>query len=454
MTHDWPPKDKVLLVLCGGLGLGLRFWNLDGKSLWLDEAYSVWRAALPIGKIWNMTSDPHPPGYYLLLHQFLTLGTSETTARLPSAIASVLSVVLLFVLGKRLFRRDVGYLATALLAVSALDIWYAQETRMYVFVGTTALLAAIGVTIPSWRGVFIVATGLTLGLYLDYAMLPLWFAMSGILAVFCSTNTRWPGSLYVWLSGSLLAALATIPLWPHLHTLSRIIGGSYLMQDLTRLLGLSTLSGSAYGLVLASLGIISATTTLSFRFLSRRSPAAAATIGASALLTVAVLSPFPRLYTLKKFLVTGWPFVVLLTAWLITCSPRWRSPLTRLVLVASVIAAAVGAVSVAKDDWRGVVAYLDSHREPGEEIWLDPSSDSIPYNYYKPTHAPFLSQLKDEALDPDHLVARTTIWLVVQRRFGWTSPGSPSEAWLDRNSTLTKQVPFARLELRRYEVVP
>ena len=93
-----------------------------------------------------MTADPHPPGYYMLLHAALRVGASDASARLPSAIVSIVSIGLLFALTCRLVNRQAAWLAGALLALSPLDIWYAQEARMYVFVGAAALLAALGAT--------------------------------------------------------------------------------------------------------------------------------------------------------------------------------------------------------------------------------------------------------------------------------------------------------------------
>ena len=44
IAGDLPARRLVLAAAV--VGLWLRVWNLDGKSLWLDEVYSVWRAGL------------------------------------------------------------------------------------------------------------------------------------------------------------------------------------------------------------------------------------------------------------------------------------------------------------------------------------------------------------------------------------------------------------------------
>jgi uncharacterized membrane protein len=402
-----------------------------------------------VGEIWEMTSDPHPPGYYLLLHAALRFGTSETTVRLPSAIVSVVSVGLLFVLGRRLVNRQVAWLAATLLAVSPLEIWYAQEARMYACVGAAALLAAVGATMPRWPGVVVLATGLTLGLYLDYVMLPLWVALGAAWVILCWKRARGPASLDVWLLGSMIAGFAASPLWAHLHvSLSQQVAGSYITEDVRRFVDLRALSSSTYVFLLAGLSVLAAASTVGLGLLSRRFPDATAAVCISALIAVTMFVPLPRLYTLKKFAVTGWPFVVLVAAWLADQTPRWRSQLTRWAVAASLVAAVVSAVGVHKDDWRALVAYVNAEVPADEQVWLDPPWDSMAYNHYNPRTPPISSQ-PDASLS-QLLDSRQTLWLVVQRRFGAAIPGSPSEEWLDRNAGLTRRVSFDRLELRRY----
>ena len=49
----------------------------------------------------------------------------------------------------------------------------------------------------------------------------------------------------------------------------------------------------------------------------RRLPFSAGVLSVAVLLAAAVLVPAPRLYSLKKLIVTGWSFIVLVAAWLI-----------------------------------------------------------------------------------------------------------------------------------------
>lgn len=135
----------ALLVLVTLLALGLRFYRLDGQSLWYDEAFSVYLARMDMGEITTRTAaDIQPPLYYYLLHGWIQLfGDSEFAVRSLSALLGILSVPLAYLLAERLFQnRLAGLLAALLLAISPLHIWYGQETRMYTLLTFLGMLSS------------------------------------------------------------------------------------------------------------------------------------------------------------------------------------------------------------------------------------------------------------------------------------------------------------------------
>jgi 4-amino-4-deoxy-L-arabinose transferase-like glycosyltransferase len=115
------------------LAVGLRFWRLNGQSLWADEGNS---AALAL-RSWTDISqaaaaDIHPPLYYWLLSLWVKIfGLSESGLRSLSVVVGAATVGLTFDLGRRLFGRVAGLLAAFLLAMAPLPVYYAQEARMY-----------------------------------------------------------------------------------------------------------------------------------------------------------------------------------------------------------------------------------------------------------------------------------------------------------------------------------
>lgn len=128
------------LVLILLLAAGLRFFRLDARSLWFDEALSVLIGRLTLQQVLaGAAGSSHPPGYYLLLHLWQALGTSDWLLRYPSVFASLLSVSLAYRLGVSLFDRRAGLVAALGMAISPLQVYYAQETRMYALVTALAL---------------------------------------------------------------------------------------------------------------------------------------------------------------------------------------------------------------------------------------------------------------------------------------------------------------------------
>jgi len=68
-------------------------------------------------------------------------GTNEAAIRFPSLLFGVLSIYLIFLLGKKIFDEKVGLLASYLLAVSTIHIYYSQNARPYSMVACFVLLS-------------------------------------------------------------------------------------------------------------------------------------------------------------------------------------------------------------------------------------------------------------------------------------------------------------------------
>lgn len=153
------PAGAPLAVLAALLlALVLRTWRLDHLSLWQDEGLSFYRASLgirellggriPLGDL--ITRDVHPPFYFLLLGgwlRLLGLGLNATWgAKVLSLLASLPSIPLVWVLGRRLLGRRNGApaLAAWLGALSPAWLWYSQEVRSYSLLITLGLTAAYG----------------------------------------------------------------------------------------------------------------------------------------------------------------------------------------------------------------------------------------------------------------------------------------------------------------------
>ncbi len=124
----------ILLIL--SFALIIRIISLN-QSFWLDEAINVLAAKNYsfFGIITEYAKgDFHPPGYFIFIWGWLRLfGFSEIAARIPSIIFAIGSIYTTFLIGKKIYSKNLGYLAAFILAINPLHIYYSQEARMYSF---------------------------------------------------------------------------------------------------------------------------------------------------------------------------------------------------------------------------------------------------------------------------------------------------------------------------------
>jgi uncharacterized membrane protein len=131
----------VLSVLLGGW---LRLSGLGARSVTHPEMY-VPGIPLPAGIsepaerltltqviTGTLSSDTHPPGYYILMLPWTRVfGTSLQSMRLPSALLGIACIPLLYALGVLLGRPLSGAVAATFLALSGYHIFWSQVARMF-----------------------------------------------------------------------------------------------------------------------------------------------------------------------------------------------------------------------------------------------------------------------------------------------------------------------------------
>jgi len=151
-SREW--LCRALLILFIVLAFARGVYGLGFNSLWWDESLSLQRANYDLPLVLSneivltdatrqvITFDNHPPLYFLLLHFVVKLaGQSEFALRFPSLAFSVLTVPLLYAVGKYLFDRRVGLVAALFGAISPLYLWYSHEARMYTMLTFFGLLS-------------------------------------------------------------------------------------------------------------------------------------------------------------------------------------------------------------------------------------------------------------------------------------------------------------------------
>ena len=405
----WLPTGLLVLLLVAGTAL--RLAGITRQSLWLDEAFSLYVAAHRFAQILAFVagSDAHPPLYYLLLHVWLIFGPSVLALRLLSALASIGSLVTMFLLSDRPAPRRVALLATAFMACSAFQVWYAQEVRMYALV-TLAVLIAVYALVRAWQqggvGAWVVFTAALLAaLYLDYSAfyvysaLVIWFVVAGrhrahmrrpfvvsglvlVLGYLPWLPAFWRqlfqiGGLTAWIgtaSGAGLTHVLTDLLFNSSNLLQPDVG---LMAELTE--------GFSLALVAAAL------------WLPRRKPAypllALWLSWPCALGIAAGLMGHPILLARNVAVVQPALFVLLAMAvddvWTSRRGRRLallrRAPVAvclGLLIAVNMRAQVMSWTSTFKEDWRGAAALVAANRQSGDLVLFNAYFTEMPFDYY------------------------------------------------------------------------
>ena len=173
----------------------LRTYRLADKNVWWDEGWSVWLSQKDVAWIALRTAmDEHPPLHYWLLHFWnLVAGTDAFAGRFISVFFGVLTVALLYRIGKKIGGKWIGLLAAFLLAIARFHIWWSQDIKNY----TPSIFFAFAAV---WFGLQILDSR---------------FQISSFTA---PVSRRWLiGSLVNWLNSPLFAyaLCAALAVWTH-----------------------------------------------------------------------------------------------------------------------------------------------------------------------------------------------------------------------------------------------
>lgn len=166
-THGY---HKCLLVVII-FGAFLRFYNLGASGTGLFEFNEVAEILVASNNIDNLATairalEFAPPFYHFLLHFWMYIGKSEFILRSFSAIVGVLSIPMIYLVGKELFNEKVGLISALILATSPIHVYYSQITRHYALLVVLSLCSVYyfikilnnaNVTKKTWFG-FVSAT--------------------------------------------------------------------------------------------------------------------------------------------------------------------------------------------------------------------------------------------------------------------------------------------------------
>jgi uncharacterized membrane protein len=171
-----PQAQSLGLVLVLLLGLGLRFWQLDSKPLWLDEVLTALfttghtMRSVPLNLFFPLTDltdlfqyqpglscaeiaqrvsieSVHPPLFFCLLYGWLgwlQLDNWVWAMRALPALWGVAALAAIYWLNRVAFSARAGLLAAGLMAVSPFAVYLSQEARHYTLPMLLITLALAG----------------------------------------------------------------------------------------------------------------------------------------------------------------------------------------------------------------------------------------------------------------------------------------------------------------------
>ncbi|MEG4939367.1 glycosyltransferase family 39 protein [Microcoleus sp. F4-D5] len=240
---------KVLVIFLIGIGIFFRFAHLGQKAIWYDEAFTLLAVSghtvtevqqevldegvIPVAALdkyqhinpdrgvsntvrYLMTSDPqHPPLYYTVVRLWAqAFGDSTAGVRSLSAAISLLIFPSVYWLCLELFEsKAVGWVAIALMAVSPLQIFLAQDARQYGLWMVTILVCSAALLRTLRRETFLnwAIYGLTLAVGLYTHLLTALVAMAHGIYVASQQRFRLNKTIVNYLFATLVGLLIFLP---------------------------------------------------------------------------------------------------------------------------------------------------------------------------------------------------------------------------------------------------
>lgn len=439
------PTWIFLAVPCA-LATTLSLLLLNSKSFWLDEAESLriadaHRHLLAVA----FTDGGNFALYYVLLHEWLRLGTSDGFVRLLSVISAVLSVAALFALGRHLGGRLLGAIAAGMLAINPFFIAYAQEARGYSLLlllsilSTYFLVRAIEEPGLPWRWAAYVATAVLM----VYTHLFGLFVLAAHAATLPFLPQRVPWRFGLASAASILGLLLPLARVASRHGTESIAW----IPPVSIPLAVQMLSSVAGGPALAVLFVV----LVAYALVSSLGPNARSASPAPFLplllmwlvVPIALAALFSalgvRIFFPRYLIVVLAPIVLLAAVGVVRIPRRWvASALVAIVAVLSAQGLWLYYFFSPKEDWRGAAAFIASGATRGDALVCVPAWENVPLQHaasevVEPHGFPALIPVADigqtgmAAFDPgvhgalaQGLARHARIW-VVQGDFGLTS---------------------------------
>ncbi len=482
MKRFWIPL--LLIVL---LGVSLRLYNLDTESLWTDETFSIdyaqeetyQKMAVKIS-----TTEAAPFGHYVLLRAWMSVfGDSEWAVRLPSALLGTASIVLLFLIIRKLFTKKIALLASLFMATSMVQVVYSQEARLYslfTFLSLLSTLAFLCVLDAEKKGKPLLKPycfyilSVALSAYTNYTT---FFLVLGFTAVLWWNNTPKKTFLRHWVASHVLIAVLSLPLYPlayaqfsHLHQGAREVFLTFGLPAFLAQLGMFVFA-LPFVAVLASL----------FLLIARKkekkmpSPAVMGVLGGLFIIVYTALSlkpfslfsiplvrvPITNSYFLIRHILFLAPLLYGILAYSISRVFSRRTAVVFLLLIMLMNAFALETYyrTPTKAQWKEAVGYIESHTADQPFILLDKGGGSNYFLLQYYSSAPPLVVNLTKVMGRDSFVqmkpeevleivqGKKEFWLILSKN---RETGELYKALLENNFALVETASWYQIEVYHF----
>jgi uncharacterized membrane protein len=396
----------------------------------------------------NQGESSHPPLYYLLLRLATNwTGVNDFTARLPSAWAGILTIPLLYRVGRQFAGQRAGLWSAFFVAVFPFQVYYAQEARMYTLL---ALLTSLSLLFflkviqsnrrQSWLFFGLI---LALGVYTHYFIIFVLLAYHLYLLLYWR---RYRGLWRAMLMTDLLLLLIFVPQLINFFSQSQEVFTDYWLGSPNPLALFTTIyffvvsftmlpQWTFVGLFVVLSWLALAIFELTWQ--TKKSPAlrrrlVLLCLGVfTPLLTVLIISQVKPIF-LERTLIICTPFLIVLLAWATAATHR-RSPLPYLAGILGVLLMVslyrfYFEPSVQKPPLRQAAVFINAQFEPGDMVLHTSVGSFVPFLFY---HMPVEHYLLWGDPDPrksknafeqfggrittrDQLSRHQRVWLVVE----------------------------------------
>ncbi len=493
LNREWLYRALLLLLIALAFVRGV--YGLGFNSLWWDESLSLQRASYDLPLVLSneivltdtsrqvITFDNHPPLYFLLLHFVVKLaGQSEFALRFPSLAFSVLTVPLLYAVGKYLFDRRAGLLAALFGAISPLYLWYSHEARMYTmltFLGLLSFYSLLRILTSNVKRetsnvkreisnlqlpiIYILSSAAMLATHYLSALILL-----AELVIFLSfiRNARWR-RVVIPVVGVLLIAGPILYYGFSVLPKGEMAGFRFiplieLLRDVSNSfsLGISVKTERVLAVHWVFRGVILIGSLSIIWKTFRCPPASSKPLSALIYLFVPVFSIYllsyvrPAYMNIRHLIMVSPAFYLILASGLMAISEKW--PLVFASCLALMIAGSAHSTQqyfynekYAKDDHRAWGEYLKAHAQPGDVIVVDPPHTSQLYHYYADAGLPWTGLPRLASSDQDTISALEElmaeydrIWVALSHTPPWGDPDFLPKTWLEQNAFLVDDQSF------------